>query len=109
MTAPDAVALLLDALAEPLADRIASRLRREQADELVAFPFSLEVRTARALVRGRKLPTTKIGRKIYTLRSAVLALVNEAPELGPAPRTAIDAAAAARAAYGRPRLVREAR
>ncbi len=108
MTPTDPVALLIAALADPLADRIAVRLKREQCDELVAFPFGLEARAARALVRARTLPTRKIGRRVYARRSDLLALVDETPARSqPSRPPTVDVAEAARAAYVRPlRVVR---
>lgn len=50
-------------------------------DELVCFPFGLEVSSARALVASGELPARKLGRKYYAKRSAVLALVDAAPKV----------------------------
>lgn len=46
-------------------------------DELVAFPFGLEGKAAKALVRNGTLPTARIGRRTYARRSDVLALVEK--------------------------------
>lgn len=45
-------------------------------DELVAFPFGLEVSAARKLVRDRVLPSARIGRRVYAKRSDVVGLVD---------------------------------
>ena len=50
---------------------------RRAPDELLAFPFGLEPRAARALVRAGTLPAAKIGRRTYARRSDVLALVDK--------------------------------
>lgn len=50
-------------------------------DELVCFPFGLEVSSARALVASGEIPTRKIGRKTYAKRSAILALIDAAPKV----------------------------
>jgi len=46
-------------------------------DELVAFPFGLEARAARALVSNGTLPAARIGRRIYAKRSDVVSLVDK--------------------------------
>jgi hypothetical protein len=81
----------------------------EQADELVAYPFGLERRAARELVRSGRIPTVRLGRRTYGRRSALLALVGAPPAKAPAP-SASDPTGAAREAYGRPlRVVRGSR
>lgn len=45
-------------------------------DDVIEFPFGFEKTAARKLVRKGILKTTKIGRRIYARRSAVLALVD---------------------------------
>lgn len=67
----DPLALLLDALA----DRILARMTTASSDELVAFPFGVEERAARKLVRDGALPAARIGRRLYVKRSDLLALV----------------------------------
>jgi hypothetical protein len=75
----------------------------ETPDELVPFPFGFERRAARALVRGGGLATTKIGRRIYARRSALIALVGDAAKpVRDMPTAANDPAAAAREAYASP-------
>jgi hypothetical protein len=71
--------------------------KSEPGDELVAFPFGLERRAARSLVRTRRLAVERIGRRLYTRRSALVALVEASPH-APSPVVA-DPAEAARAAY----------
>lgn len=56
---------------------------RAAPDELVAFPFGLEVAAARALVASGELAARKLGRKTYARRSAVLALVDAKPPKPP--------------------------
>lgn len=46
-------------------------------DELVAFPFGLEARAARALVNDGTLTAAKIGRRLYAKRSEIVALVDK--------------------------------
>ena len=46
-------------------------------DELVAFPFGLEARTAKALVRRGDLKAARLGRRLYCKRSDLLALVDK--------------------------------
>lgn len=50
-------------------------VHQDAPDELVAFPFGLDARTARALVRSGELPSRKLGRRLYARRSDLLALV----------------------------------
>lgn len=45
-------------------------------DELIAYPFNIEAKAARYLVRSGKLRAVKIGRRLYARRSDVLALVD---------------------------------
>lgn len=52
---------------------------------LVAFPFGLEARTARALVNSGELRSRKIGRKTYALATDLAALVMNAPAKPSAP------------------------
>lgn len=78
------------------------------ADELVAFPFGLEVAAARALVRDGVLKAAKLGRRLYARRSDVLALVDRLAPTNTQEATAdpIEAAYAEmtrNAAAGRPR------
>lgn len=54
---------------------VAVRIYQLPPDELVAFPFGLDAKTARGLVRRGELPSRKLGRKLYARRSDVLALV----------------------------------
>lgn len=49
----------------------------EAPDELVSFPFGLEASAARKLVRDGTLAAAKIGRRTYSKRSDVLALVGK--------------------------------
>ena len=53
-------------------------------DDLIAFPFGLEVNAARSLIKSGELPARKIGRRWYAKRSAVLALIDNAPHVPPA-------------------------
>jgi hypothetical protein len=79
--------------------------QHEPPDELVPFPFGFERRAAQALVREGRLATTKIGRRTYARRSAVLALVGNPVEQTTGPgHGANDPAAAAREAYPSQRL-----
>ena len=57
--------------------RIPPAGRIEAPDELVVFPFGLEPRAARTLVRKGTLTAAKIGRRLYAKRSAILALVDK--------------------------------
>ena len=50
-------------------------------DDLVAFPFGLEVNAARALIRSGELRARKIGRRWYCKRSDLLALIDNAPHV----------------------------
>jgi len=70
-------------------------------DALMAYPFGFEKRAASALVRGGRLHTVKIGRRVYAKQSEILALVTTATET-PVSAGAPDAAEAARAAYAGP-------
>jgi len=54
------------------------------ADDLVSFPFGLEENAARGLIKSGELPARKIGRRWYAKRSAVLALIDNAPPVPPA-------------------------
>jgi hypothetical protein len=92
---------LLDALT-------AQRRAADDADALMPFPFGLEHRAARSLMREGRLATTKIGRRIFTRRSAVLALVGDTPQAAPR-MVGADPAAAARAAYDAPLRVLQGR
>jgi hypothetical protein len=76
----------------------------DAGDELVPSPFGLEQRSARALVKSGRLPVVRIGRRIFTRRSALAALV-DAQSLVPT-QDAIDPAGAARNAYSRLRVAR---
>lgn len=67
-------------------------------DELVAFPFGLECKAAKALIRDGTLPAARIGRRQYALRSDLLALV-EKLRLRPATTTPADVSP--EAAYAR--------
>jgi hypothetical protein len=53
---------------------------QQPPDELLAFPFGLEIAAARSLVRQRKLRAAKIGRRVYAKRSDVVALVDAIAE-----------------------------
>jgi len=46
-------------------------------DDLIAFPFGLEARTAHALIRCGRLRAVRLGRRLYSKRSLVLALVDD--------------------------------
>jgi hypothetical protein len=87
-----------------LVDAISEQRPVSRSDELVAFPFGLERRAARGLVREGRLTTTRIGRRVYTKRSALLALVDGSPidRKNAGPMRATDPAAAARKAYAAP-------
>ncbi len=59
------------------------RLELAQAgppDSLVEYPFKLELKAARALVKSGRLPCVRLGRRRYCRNSDLLALVTaEAP------------------------------
>lgn len=76
---------VFEAIAEALATTTDSAL---EPDALVAFPFGLEARTARALVNSGELRSRKIGRKTYALASDLTALVMNAPAKPSAPAPA---------------------
>ena len=46
-------------------------------DELVAFPFGLEGKAAKALIRDGTLPAARIGRGLWAKRSDILGLVEK--------------------------------
>lgn len=73
---------VLEAIAEAIATPVDSALN---PDALVAFPFGLEARTARALVNSGELRSRKIGRKTYALATDLAALVMNAPAKPSAP------------------------
>jgi hypothetical protein len=99
MRADDPRVLAVAAAIVVLVDALASASPTGTDDELVPFPFGLERRAARALVRAGRLPSVRIGRRLFTRRSALLALV--APSTS-TPASAVDSASeAARAAYAR--------
>lgn len=64
---------------EPLIDEIVNRLagRIATADDLVELPGPLAENTARRLVKSGTLPAVKLGKKTYTLRRHLTALVPE--------------------------------
>ena len=70
---------------------------------LVPHPFGLERRAATALVRDGTLSTTKIGRRIYTTRAALAALVGNVPDVARPALSRVEPPARASAAeeYGR--------
>jgi hypothetical protein len=45
-------------------------------DDVIEFPFGLEEKTARALVREGTIPAARLGRKLYARRSAVLGAID---------------------------------
>jgi hypothetical protein len=53
-------------------------------DDLVAFPFGLEVNAARQLVKSGELRARKLGRRWYCKRTDLLALIDNAPHVPPA-------------------------
>ena len=53
-------------------------------DELVPFPFGLEVSAARKLVRDGTLRAARIGRRFYAKRSDVVGLVDRLAQTRPA-------------------------
>jgi hypothetical protein len=100
MRSEDPRVLAVAAALVALLNALAADTRGHATDELVAFPFGLERRAARALMRAGQLSTTKIGRRVFARHSAILALVGDTP--GTPQRTAValaTPAAAARAAY----------
>lgn len=73
-------------------------------DELLPFPFGIEARTAKQLVRSGKLTAAKLGRRLYARRSDLLALVDRLAEPPTAGSVADDyASLAARARATTPR------
>jgi hypothetical protein len=95
--------LALAAALAGIIDALAIERRADVGDDLVPFPFGFERRAARALIREGRLATTRIGRRIFTRRSAVLALVGDSANPVPAPAPVVtDPVAAARAAYAAP-------
>jgi hypothetical protein len=97
MRRDDARVLAVAAAIVGLVDALAGERATGAGDELVPFPFGLERRAARALVHSERLPVVRLGRRIFTRRSALVALVEASP---PARSPAVaDPAVAARAAY----------
>ena len=66
-----------ETIARVIADAITALAPQAPPDELLSFPFGLEPRAARALVRNGTLTAAKIGRRTYARRSDVLALVDK--------------------------------
>jgi hypothetical protein len=89
-----------------LVDALLAERRAEVADELVPLADAgIERRALRRLQRDGRLPVERIGRRLYTRRSALLALVITTPakEVPPNAAPVADVAQAAREAYaGRP-------
>ena len=84
-----------------LVDAFAGERPGDTADELIAFPFGLERRAASDLARSGRIPTVRLGRRTFTRRSALIALVGPSPSPAAAlaaPPVA-DPASAAREAY----------
>ena len=83
------------------AARVRANEPDQQADELVPVAESgLDARTRRELEREGRLPVVKLGRRKYTRRSALVALVAETPQRHVSPINGItDPREAARAAY----------
>jgi hypothetical protein len=50
-------------------------------DDLVTFPFGLEPNAARRLIKSGELRARKIGRRWYTKRSDLLALIDNGPRV----------------------------
>jgi hypothetical protein len=95
-----------------LVDALAAGRGTGGADELVALTDSgLDARTRRRLERDGRLPVVRLGRKKFTTRAALAALVNAPTTAAAVVPTATDATTAARAAYapGPLRMVRGAR
>jgi hypothetical protein len=73
---------------------------RGAADDLVALADSgLDARTRRRFEREGRLPVVKLGRRKFTTRAALLALVSAPTKGAEVAPPASDATAAARAAY----------
>lgn len=64
------------AVAEEVARLLQELIPKGHPDDLIRLPGPLEARTARELVRTKKLPATQIGRHFYTLRRHLSALVD---------------------------------
>jgi hypothetical protein len=85
-----------------LVDALASERRAAPGDDLVALAgCGIERRALRRLQRDGKLPVERIGRKLYTRRSALLALVQTETAAAPAcaSTAAMNPEQAAREAY----------
>jgi len=78
---------ILEQLVDLLAERVASRLG--DRDELVPIAakeigaLGLELRAVQRLIAEGKLRAVDIGRRRFTTRARLLALVNELPAVGP--------------------------
>jgi hypothetical protein len=77
------------AVAEEVVRILQELVPKGHPDDLIRLPGPLEARTARALVRSKKLPATRIGRHHYTLRRHLSALV-EATSTFDAERMVLD-------------------
>ncbi len=71
----------MNVVATQVGDAIVLRIEVGQApaapDELVAFPWGLEEKAAKSLIRTGRLPSVRLGRKTYCRRSDLVALVSK--------------------------------
>lgn len=102
MLPSDTRVLALAAALVGLIDALAGARRADAGDDLVALAgCGIERRALRRLQREGRLPVERIGRKLYTRRSALVALVQTEPTEAPsrASTHAVDPEQAAREAY----------
>lgn len=83
---------------EPFIEAVAQRTAElvQTGDDLVALPGPLDANTAKKLVASGVLPARKLGRRWYTLRRHLAALITSAPAPAPSPLAGFDATAFAR-------------
>ena len=101
-------AAFLDALVEPIAERVACKLKSTPADEWVPFSKAgYSVRTLRAARKAGTLKASKIGREYYARRSDLdeWAAAQERPTNTKAEETPAERAIARAASAGRLRRV----